>query len=369
MNIRKSIYTFILPLTVLCACDSDLEQTTYDPTQNTPAVLQELNSSYVLDSKKAQETAIEFKWSSPTVNYPAAITTQLQMDLAGKNFEGEAMKLVASTMTDESYAIKTADLNNLLQSIIKTYGITEESLTVEFRLSSTVSTTAEPFLSNVVSTTITPYSADIQYPEIYAVGDYSSWGWDTAQSLFSFSEDEVNYEGLIDFGDKAANGFKFTGDKSWDNGNWGTDGSAAAPAPEATSVQLIDDSGSGNISCYSKRFYRFTFNKEDLILKMNMGFNAFYLVGSDPGMGWNTETGIEMNFDPEKQCFYVDYEFAGDAEIKFLTDTETWFGGDANGGLNTQDNIKVSAGNYRIYVNLNNSSNQTYELNTDDFGK
>lgn len=112
------------------------------------------------------------------------------------------MKLVASTMTDESYAIKTADLNNLLQSIIKTYGITEESLTVEFRLSSTVSTTAEPFLSNVVSTTITPYSADIQYPEIYAIGDYSSWGWDTAQSLFSFSEDEVNYEGLIDLATK-----------------------------------------------------------------------------------------------------------------------------------------------------------------------
>ena len=79
MNIRKSIYAFVLPLTVLCACDSDLEQTTYDPTQNTPAVLQELNPSYVLDSKKAQETAIEFKWSKPTVNYSAAITTQLQM--------------------------------------------------------------------------------------------------------------------------------------------------------------------------------------------------------------------------------------------------------------------------------------------------
>ena len=45
------------------------------------------------------------------------------------------------------------------------------------------------------------------------------------------------------------------------------------------------------------------------------------------------------------------------------------FGG--SGGVLTAggDNIAVTAGNYRVYVNINNQKAMTYELNTRDYGK
>lgn len=101
---------------------------------------------------------------------------------------------------------------------------------------------------------------------------------------------------------------------------------------------------------------------------MNMSFDNLYLVGSDPGIGWDTATGKLMNFDTTKQRFYLDYTFAADAEIKFLTTANLWLGDAGDGKLGDGGNIKVSAGSYRIYVNLNNSANQTYELSADDFG-
>ena len=43
-----------------------------------------------------------------------------------------------------------------------------------------------------------------------------------------------NYQGMVDFGEKAASGFKITGIAGWqDDCNWGTDSSAAAPEAEA----------------------------------------------------------------------------------------------------------------------------------------
>ena len=106
------------------------------------------------------------------------------------------------------------------------------------------------------------------------------------------------------------------------------------------------------------------------MLTNNLSFDALFLVGSASGLTWDTsKPENEMQFDPERQRFYIDYTFAANDEIKFLTDNGTWFGGTSDGGLNTQDNIKIAtAGSYRIYVNLNNSSNMTYELNAEDYG-
>ena len=217
-----------------------------------------------------------------------------------------------------------------------------------------------------------PYEGEAIYPEVYAIGDYSGWGWDTAQSLFSFSGDEVNYEGLIDFNGKSANGFKLTGDTNWDNGNWGTDGNAEAPGTEASSVQLINDGSSGNISCYSKRFYHFSFNTSTLVLTMNHGFEQLGICGDLTG--WADGNDIVMNFDTESQRFYADIEITSNGGLKFRADGG-WDNGYNLGGSNGtlvndggSSNVPVTAGNYRIYVNLNNSANMTYELNAEDYG-
>lgn len=369
----KNVLNYISVLGLVlgfCSCESNLETTVYDASTAKAAVLENLpGTNYVLESRNSDNVAFTLKWTAPDLGYQAAATNNIEIDLADNGFA--KARTIASLSNTTEQAVTVGDLNSAVLQILKSYGMEEDlsARNYEVRISTSISQAAASIYSNLLTINITPFSSDIQYPEIYVIGDYSGWGWDTAQSLFSFSEDEVNYEGLVDLGDKAANGFKITGATDWDHGNWGTDGNAVVPEAEAASVQLINDGGSGNISCYSHRFYRFAFSKDDLILKMTMSFDNLYLVGSDAGIGWDTTTGALMNFDSVKQRFYIDYTFAADAEIKFLTDTNVWLGDAGEGKLGDGGNIKVPVGNYRIYVNLSNSANQNYELNADDFGK
>ena len=361
------------------ACESDLDKVTYNPDNAQAAVLSTpATTSYVLESRNSENVAFTLEWQAPEFGYDALVTNTIDLDLTGNDF-AHAIQL-ASLTTATTQDITVGSLNSNILTLLRSYEIEEDfsARDFEIRLSSSISEAAEPLYSNVLTLNITPYSADIQYPEVYIIGDYSSWGWDTAQSLFSFSEDGVNFEGIIDFNGKASNGFKLTGATDWDHGNWGTDGNATAPAAEAASVQLINDGGSGNISCYSKRFYHFHFDNSTLLLTMDRSFDALYLVGSAEGLTWDTsKPENQMNFDPETQRFYIDFTFSSDSPadgsggIKFLTDTNTWLGipGDAEEGtLGDGNNIQFKAGNYRIYVNMNNSKNMTYEFNAEDYG-
>ncbi len=211
-------------------------------------------------------------------------------------------------------------------------------------------------------------TAERTYPQVWVIGDYCGWNFDNAQGLFCFSGDEVTYEAIVDLGEKAANGFKLSGEAGWNDAcNWGTDGDAAAPETEAPSITLISSGGSGNIMVYSKRFYRFVFDRSTLTLSNKLSFNSMGIIGDATPGGWDTDT--EMNFDTQKQRFWVDVTLTA-GEFKFRADND-WainFGG-ADGRLSQNgDNIKATAGNYRVYATLNNSAEITYELNAGDYG-
>ena len=83
---KKTIIYFML--LILTACNSDLEKVHYNASESKAAVLQSIDESYVLDAQESDLTAIEFAWSNPVLNYPAAVTTDLQMDLSGHHFGG-----------------------------------------------------------------------------------------------------------------------------------------------------------------------------------------------------------------------------------------------------------------------------------------
>lgn len=368
----KKILNYISVLGValgFCACESDLETTTFDASTAKAAVLEALpETNYELESRNSENIAFTLKWEAPDLGYQAAATNNIEIDVANNDFANA--RTIASLSNSTQQDITVGNLNSAILQILKTHGI-EDDLSArdyEIRINTSISQAATSIYSNSLTINVKPYSSDIQYPEIYVIGDYSGWGWDTAQSLFSFKEDEVNYEGLVDLGEKAANGFKITGETNWDNGNYGTSGAADSEAAEIT---LINDGGSGNISCYANRFYHFSFSKETLVLKKNFGFNVLSICG-DAGSqvsGWGASE-VDMNFDPEKQRFYADVELS-DGKIKFRADHD-WalsFGSSTEGLLDSGDDINVKAGKYRIYVNLNNSNNKTYELNTDDYQK
>lgn len=155
---KKYTYVGVILMTILSACDSNLEKVHYDASDAQPAVLQSIDDSYVLDAQESSQTIIEFRWSKPVVNYPAAIITDLQMDLRENNFTQPTT--LASTKVDSTYSITTGDLNASLRQLQTENGWNTVPLQVEFRLVSTLSVAAAPLVSNVVSSLITPYDTN-----------------------------------------------------------------------------------------------------------------------------------------------------------------------------------------------------------------
>ena len=153
-----------LALLILTACNSDLEKVHYNASEAKAAVLQSIDESYVLDAQESDLTAIEFVWSNPVLNYPAAVTTDLQMDLGGHHFGGAVT--LASSKTDSTYAITTADLNAALLKLQAQYGLEFGPMPIDFRLVSSISVAAPSLYSNVVSTTLTPFAGEREYPQI-----------------------------------------------------------------------------------------------------------------------------------------------------------------------------------------------------------
>lgn len=371
-----NLFTLVISVILLGACSDDKESV-FVASDVVPSTLSPINESYILSAESSDFATFSFTQADFGVKVARSyeLEASLQEDFA------EFKQLGQTTFTGENGNM-TVIAETMNSAILEWDVEAEQPTTVYFRIkTSATDSSSQPtdiyVYSNVISSIITAYSGERIYPMVYVIGSYSNWKWvdgekKVALNLFSFNSD-TNYEGVIDFNGKASEGFKITGQTNWDNGNYGTSGAADS---EASEITLIDDGGSGNISCYSKRFYHFSFSKETLVLKKNYGFNVLSIVGNagDEVYEWadpeKNGKEVDMNFDPEKQRFYADVELA-DGEIKFRADHD-WalsFGSSNEGLLDSGDNIKVTAGKYRVYVNLNNSSNKTYELNAADYQK
>lgn len=350
---------------LLSACQKLDEVKAYDPDKVVAPVLHALPGEIVITPDNMGSTQT-FTWDAADFG----VRTQINYSIEASYNDGAKLVLFTGmngTSSEQTYE----SLNNILALSVEDGGLgvpSGEPTDVDFYISATIGTDFEKFYSAPVTVRMTVTTAERTYPTVWVIGDYCGWNHGNSQFLFSFSGDEITYEAIVDFGEKAANGFKLTGIAGWDDTcNWGTDGDAPAPDPEAASISLISSGGSGNIMAYSKRFYRLVFDRSTLTLSNKLSFNSMGIIGDATPGGWDTDT--EMNFDTQKQRFWVDVTLTA-GEFKFRADND-WainFGG-ADGHLSQNgDNIKATAGNYRVYATLNNSAEITYELNAGDYG-
>ena len=287
----------------------------------------------------------------------------------------EGVKL-ASTIADGTITFKQKDLNS---AILNLGAAADAAFSLDFWLvgylcnDKGAAIAGTEVKSNVVTASFTPYSADLDdvdvYEHIWIIGSGASvGGWDHGkvyQYLYNYNKDGNTFEGLIDYGEDAASGWKLTGIAGWDDScNWGSE--AQAEDAEASSIVLISSGGSKDIKCYSKRFYKWSFDKTSLTLKMVYGFNNVGLVGDFPGSTWNpADPDLKMEYNAYKHRFYIDYTFENETQMKFTCDddwTLNWGDGCAAGG----DNILAPAGSYRIYLDLNAME---YKFDANMFGK
>ncbi|MFI3321873.1 MAG: SusE domain-containing protein [Rikenellaceae bacterium] len=291
----KKILNYI---SVLCValmafgCESDLEKEIYSSSSATPASITTLADSYVLEADKSSETALTVEWSEPDFGYSAAVTNNLEMDIAGNSFA--AAQVLTSISKGGKYEVTHKELNSTLLKMLENAALSISELSVEMRVVSSISDAAAPLISNIITTKITPFSGEKEYPLIAIRGDYSGWDFNGAQKIYSENSDDT-YSGLICFDGKAANGWKLCEDEGW-SVNWGVAQEAAAPT-EPTS--LILDGGS-NIKDFGKTFYKFEFSKTTTELKVVASYDSWGVVGDFSGWGGNPDTELVLGSEVDE---------------------------------------------------------------------
>lgn len=376
MKILNHISIILLSLILALSACTDDDKTLFLPGQTEPGTLNELSAAYYeLDKSKPNEVFETMVWGETTYNFNAAVTYTIQVDLEGKDFTG--VEDVTSSK-DLTKGILVVEINRAVNNLIKKYGLQDETKQkVEFRVKASAGNDKTAQYTNIVSASIKPYKK-VEYPTVRVVGDYSGWGdsWDKAQNVFSFKSDDM-YEGWIYFGGKAQNGFKLAipkevvGDDGktkldWDGtANWGLEEGQSVES-EAVSIPLWNDGGSKDIKAYSKNYYKFSFNKATAELTKLHSMDVFGIIG-DGANGWGDNDDIEFEFDTKEQVFVAEVTLK-DGGIKFRADHK-WVlefglkeGGESGTLVEKGGNIPVTAGTYKITVDINNPENMTYKI-------
>ena len=303
-----------------------------------------------------QGCALEDGGADIVVDYTKAdfgvMTATAQNLYVSKSEDMADMKKAKATFGENTITLKQSDLNIVALEFADAGAEVEMYFAIVANLSTDkgAAVAGTELQSNIVKATFKSFVADIlpteKFDKVWVIGDYCGWDHGKTQFLFDYTSSGNIYSGVVDFADKAANGFKLTGVAGWDDTcNWGLEDNTTAES-EATSLQLITGGGSQDIKCYAKRFYGFEYDKAAMVLKKAWGADQIGVIG----LNGDWDNDIVMEYNPVWTRFYVDIEAAADTEMKFRADA----GWDLNWGVdcvNGGDNIAVPAGKYRVYFN------------------
>ena len=304
----------------------------------------------------------DFSWTA--ADYGVKTQINYAIEVSSANHADKVV--VTSGLTETKATVSYESLNAiLLYDLGLASGVAED---VQFVVSAKVGESAKVY-SNAVTVSASATEAEKVYPSLTVAGSYpyNNWTPGKGQFVFDFDGTDEKYSGVIDFGEDVSSlNFKFVG-ASWGNNEFSVP-SGEAQTPEAAELPLVAGGGD-NIAAYTThRYYSLTLDKKTPKVIKNFSFNSLGVIGDATPTGWDSDT--DMAFNPAKQRFYVDITLV-DGTIKFRAN-DAWdvnWGGAAGVLVSGGDNIPVTAGNYRIYVNLNDPANPTYELVAGMYGK
>ena len=162
----KHIYNSLALFTgliLLQSCENDLEKSYYSESQAKPAVLENISENIIIDNLKPEEVALSFKWEQANVGYNAAITNNLEMDIAlENNFGNNKITLYSNAGKGSEVSLTNKELNDQIIALLKNYADENGNYTLgptnlQFRVSSSISDSKSPLVSNIVSSLVTPY--------------------------------------------------------------------------------------------------------------------------------------------------------------------------------------------------------------------
>lgn len=355
MKITKYILSLAAAAGLLSACQEPEMVQMVSPEDVVAPVLHELDGPIVITPDNKDDSVAVISWEPADFG----VTTQVDYVLELSKADGSAKKTLAAGVTKTEATVAYLDLNGIVYADFELEaGIPHDLL---LTVGASVGVT-ETYWSEPMTITVTATAAAKVYPKLFVVGSYNGWAHDANQYLFDFEGSDNSYEGMVDFGeDHAANEFKITG------GAWGKDEHSMNGAHDAeTKTISLVVGGGDNIYVYqAKRYYHLTFTRTPN-LTADFSFDQIGVIGDFNGWG----ADVVMEFNPATQKFYADVEFPADGGFKFRADAgwDVNWGSTGSGVLDSGDNIPVKAGNYRVYLNMNDKNKMTYELNAAAYG-
>ena len=361
MKITKYFLSMAAAAAMVAGCYKPEMNQIAAPEDVVAPVLEAVEGPIEITPSNMVDGVVAFTWSAADYGVPTQINYSLEAATAAAP---DTKVTITSGITATSAEVGYETLNAILYNDLGLAdGVAED---VNFSIGVKVGEYAKIY-SNAVTVSCKVTAAEKQYPKLWVVGSYNGWAHDASnQFLFDFAGNDTVYQGMIDFSaineDHSANEFKITG------GAWGTDEHSMNGAHDAESKTISLVAGGGdNINVYqAKRFYHLTFDRA-LTLTADVSFDQIGVIGDFNGWG----ADVVMNFNASKQRFYADVEFPADGGFKFRLDGgwDVSYGSTGSGVLDSGDNIPVKAGNYRVYLNMNNFAEMTYTLDAKMYGK
>ncbi|QLC66463.1 SusE domain-containing protein [Flavobacterium sp. LPB0248] len=269
-------------------------------------------AEYAVQQDVNEDTAAgTFKWSAAELQYNGPVSYYIQIAPAGSDFSS-AVDVFPTSVSTLSQAFTFGDLNaavNRLSTTLVSNGKAKVKFGTLAEFDVRVKAIAEKSLVVGYSTTqlmkINAYEKIVfTTPELFLVGApqayYGKSAWDEKNGI------SMKYIGDSKTGTKifeafvkvsVGDGFKFTGDgKTWDNGNYGTDGAVAAISG-GQEFSLKNDGGSSDLKVAEADGVGLYYVRVDMdamkvkVVKMQWG-----VIGAATNGGWDSESAMGYDF-------------------------------------------------------------------------
>lgn len=306
-----------------------------------------------LDKTKLNDTTkvITFTTTAPKFGFNAAVTSTLQIDAAGDNWQHPTSVTLGTKVYSQGY--NTMDFNNMLLKLNLSAGVASKvNVRIQFGLSA-----AEATYSNVVSVTVTPFNLTSW---VYVPGAYEGWANPGAQedSLVSVTGNGV-YKGIINF-TAGNNQFLIVPVKgSWAH-KWATN--QGILTGDSVKYNTTYDGPNNFYAPLAAGYYLVTFDSN--VGTINIVPADYYSVTGDAAGGWGVDTFMKFVNDGNNN-WVVNMPLTSTGAFKFRQDaqwTNSWgipkAGSAGDGIANTlnntsNNNITVSAtGTYKVTFNM-----------------
>jgi len=304
------------------------------------------NTNYEVTLENIEELLANFTWTGADFGFDAAVTYNLQIDLAGANFESPITLANVNTLNSDV-------LKSQVNTVLLSKGIVDDATAdAEIRVVATISSEVEPLISDPITITVKTVFVEIEFPDVFLPGDYQGWDPPSAFAIFSRDSDNV-FQGFNFFSQDMAN-FKFTADRNWDT-NWGDDDPADG---------TLDMGGLDNNLATGGEAGIYMLSADLNLLTYEIVPTSWAVIGSATPAGESTDTPLIYN--EELNSLFVTLDLVpGWLKFRANGNWDINFGDDgANLKLDLGgENIMIEeAGNYTIELRILNIAENTYRV-------